>query len=485
MRRSLLAGVALAAGALGAGVAAGLVVRRRRQRGPNLRLERGLAAVRLVARGGARYAGSARKLFAAAGEARQQLRQDLALETAQDVAETLGAMKGVLMKIGQMASYLDEGLSPAVRRTLSRLQDSVPPMSAQLAAEVIESELGEPPEKLFAEWDPEPIAAASIGQVHRAITRDGRAVAVKVQYPGIAEAIAADLENVSLLRRMLRITAPSQDVDGLLAELKERVLEEIDYQREAASQALFASYYEGHPTIIVPKIVPELSTRRVVTSDLAVGAKFADLEQWSQDERDLAAETIYRFVFRSLYELHAFNGDPHPGNYLFHGGGRVTFLDFGLVKHFSDAELNPLMNMARNLCVNNDPEEFRRSMEIAGFLIPGAPLATEQVVEHLAVFYATIREPKRLTMTPEYASAVVRRFFDVRSPVAEYVSIPRSYVVLQRINLGLFAVLGELAATADWRSIAEEIWPFVRAPASTPIGESEEEWRLSRREPVR
>jgi predicted unusual protein kinase regulating ubiquinone biosynthesis (AarF/ABC1/UbiB family) len=486
MSRRLLAGGAAAATAgVVAGVAAGVAVRRWRERGGSLRLERGFAALALVARGGARYAGGAPRLFAAAGEARQQLRQDLALETAQDVAQTLGAMKGVLMKIGQMASYLDEGLSPAVRRTLSRLQDSVPPMSGELAAEVIEAELGERPERLFAEWDPEPIAAASIGQVHRAITRDGRAVAVKVQYPGIAEAIAADLENVALLRRMLRVTAPSQDVNALLAELKERVLEEIDYRREAASQATFAAYYQGHPTIIVPRVLPEFSSSRVVTSDLAVGAKFSELEQWPQDERDLAAETIYRFVFRSLYELHAFNGDPHPGNYLFHGGGRVTFLDFGLVKHFTQTELNPLMNMAKNLCVKNDPEEFRRSMELAGFLVPGAPLTTEQVVEHLAVFYATIRERKRLTMTPEYASAVVRRFFDLRSPVAEYVSIPRSYVVLQRINLGLFAVLGELEATADWRSIAEEIWPFVRGPAATPIGEAEEQWRLSRREMVR
>src|SRR5215469_14008557 len=184
----------------------------RQTRAPRLRIERGLAAIRLVARGGARYAGSAPRLFAAAGEQRQQLRQDLALQTAEDVAQTLGAMKGVMMKIGQMASYVDEGLSPSVRRTLSRLQDSVPPMSAELAASMVEAELGQPPERAFAQWDPEPIAAASIGQVHRAITHDDRAVAVKVQYPGIAEAIAADLDNVALLRRMLRITAPAQDV---------------------------------------------------------------------------------------------------------------------------------------------------------------------------------------------------------------------------------------------------------------------------------
>ena len=217
-----------------------------------------------------------------------------------------------------------------------------------------------------------------------------------------------------------------------------------------------------------------------MTSELADGARFAELASWSQEERDLAGETIYRFVFRSLYDVHAFNGDPHPGNYLFHGGGQVTFLDFGLVKHFTLTELQPLMQMARHLCVRNDPEEFRRSMEQAGFLRPDAPLSTETIVEHMAVFYDTIREPGPLTITGDYASAVVRRFFDLRSPVAGYVSIPRSYVILQRINLGLFAVLGQLSATANWRAIAEEIWPFVQGPASTPIGEAEAAWRERR-----
>ncbi|MDX6390121.1 MAG: hypothetical protein QOJ73_1184 [Streptosporangiaceae bacterium] len=301
----------VATATIGAAIAGVVLVRHRVGR---LRFDRGLAALRLVGRGGLRYAGSAPRLFTAAGENRQRLRNDLALETAEDVATTLGAMKGVLMKIGQMASYIDDGLSPAVRRTLSRLQDSVPPMSAELAASVVTEELGLPPERAFARWDPEPIAAASIGQVHRAITLDGRAVAVKVQYPGIAETIAADLGNVALLRRMLRVTAPSQDVDALIAELRERVLEELDYRREADNQRLLAAYFDGHPTIHVPGIIGELSTRRIVTSELATGARFAELASWPQEERDLAAETIYRFVFRSLYEVHAFNGDPHPGN---------------------------------------------------------------------------------------------------------------------------------------------------------------------------
>ena len=233
----------------------------------------------------------------------------------------------------------------------------------------------------------------------------------------------------------------------------------------------------GHPTIHIPGVVSELSTRRLLTSELSGGVRFAELATWPQHERDLAAETIYRFVFRSLYEVRAFNGDPHPGNYLFHPGGKVTFLDFGLVRRFSPAELQPLLAMARTICVEHDPEAFRHSLEQAGFLRPGAPLSTEAITGHLAVFYDTIREPGPLTITSDYASAVVRRFFDLRSPVANYISVPRSYMILQRINLGLFAVLGELSATADWRAISEEIWPFVQGPAATPMGEAEAAWQ--------
>ncbi len=182
-------------------------------------------------------------------------------------------------------------------------------------------------------------------------------------------------------------------------------------------------------------------------------------------------------MFRSLYEAHAFNGDPHPGNYLFRAGGRVTFLDFGLVKYFTADEMRPLAAMVKHLCIDNDPEAFRRAMEDAGFLVPGAPLPTETIVEHMAVFYDTVRVRGPVTMTGDYASAVTRRFFDFRSPLAAHAAIPRSYVILQRINLGLFALLGDLSATADWRRIAEEIWPFFQGPPSTPMGEAEAAWR--------
>src|SRR4029077_18828468 len=231
---------------------------------------------------------------------RRELRHDLALRSAEEVAEELGAMKGALMKIGQMASYLDAGMPETFRTTLARLQHDAPPMTPELAASVVAEELGEEPERVFARWDRLPFAAASIGQVHRAISRDGRAVAVKVQYPGIARTIEADLQNVTLLRRIAAVAFPGLDTRSLVDELRDRLREEVDYRLEAESQDLFASYYEGHPVIHVPHVVSELSTARVLTTELVAGARFDELLGWSQHERDLAAETIDRFTFRSL-----------------------------------------------------------------------------------------------------------------------------------------------------------------------------------------
>jgi ABC1 atypical kinase-like domain len=353
-------------------------------------------------------------------------------------------------------------------------------MTPELASSVVVDELGDAPERVFARWDPLPFAAASIGQVHRAITREGRAVAVKVQYPGIARTITSDVKNVALLRRIAAAAFPGLDTRSLIDELGERLREEVDYLQEAENQEMFAGYYEGHPVIHVPHVVPELSTARVLTSELVAGSRFEEVLEWSQPERDMAAETINRFVSRSLYRLHAFNGDPHPGNYLFHGRGRVSFLDFGLTKHFTDEDLAPLADAVRFLVIENDGDGFRASLERAGFLRAGAPVPTSAVVDRFGLFYQTVFRDAPMTITPAYASAIVRRFFDAKGPLAPYSDVPRAYVVLQRINLGLYAVLGSLHATANWRRIAEEIWPFVSGPPSTPIGEAEARWEQER-----
>ena len=444
------------------------------------RLGRGGALARLALKVGGRYLARSPRLIFASVERRGELRHELALRTADDVVEELGSMKGALMKLGQMASYIDEDMPQTFRSAMARLQHDAPPMSPDLAASVIEEELGDAPDRIFTRWDPWPFAAASIGQVHRAISSKGEAVAVKVQYPGIARTITSDVKNVGLLRRVAKAAFPGLDTRSLIDELAERLNDEVDYVLEAENQELFARYYQGHPVIHVPHVVSELSTARVLTTELVTGSRFDEVVGWSQHERNMAAETINRFVSRSLYRLHAFNGDPHPGNYLFHGQGRVTFLDFGLTKHFSDEDLAPLVDALRFLVIEHDGERFRAALERAGFLKPGAPVPTEIVVDRFGHFYGTVLRDAPLTLTPAYASAIVRRFFDAGGPLAPYSDVPRAYVVLQRINLGLYALLGSLNATANWRRIGEEIWPFVKGPPSTFIGEAEARWERER-----
>jgi hypothetical protein len=485
--------VGVAAAVLAAAGVAAAVARRRRDADSSGARPPGAGPVRHVARrarnarlallgartGGAYAAHRARRLFADAGR-RQQLDTEFQLRTAEQVSEALGHMKGALMKLGQMASYLDQGLPEPVRAALADLQHDAPPMSPELAATVLREELGRGPEELFAEWDPVPIASASIGQVHRAITLDGRAVAVKVQYPGVAEAVAADLDNAGWIFAGLGQLFPGLDHRTIVAELRERLVEELDYENEAANQQMFARHYDGHPTIHVPAVVPALSTRRVLTSELSDGVRWDELVTWPQPERDLAAETLYRFAFGSLYRLAAFNGDPHPGNYLFHRGGRVTFLDFGLVKYFSQAELDDFGEMIRHMVLEHDPEAFRASVERIGLLPPGLPVTDEEVVEYLGHFYEFVRVDGPYTITPEYAAETVRRFFDTTGPYAtmqKAANLPPSFVVIQRINLGLYAIFGELHATGNWRRIAEELWPFVDGPPSTPMGERIDRWR--------
>jgi predicted unusual protein kinase regulating ubiquinone biosynthesis (AarF/ABC1/UbiB family) len=487
MRRSRPAAVAI--GALVAGI---LLTRRRRQRrsgqrpvSRTSRPARNLQLARIGLDVGSTYASSsARKLFASA-QRRVELDAERQLRTAEQVAERLGQMKGALMKIGQMASYLDDGLPEPVRQALAELQANAPPMSAELTAEVIAEELGAPPDKVFAEWDPQPIAAASIGQVHRAVVIDAdtgreRAVAVKVQYPGVAEAIAADLRNTDLIGLFLRQTYSSLDPTELVAEIKQRLTEELDYRHERDNQQRFVDFYRGHPFISVPEVIHPLCTPKVLTADLAVGATWRQALAWDQHERDLIGEGLFRFVFRSLYRMQAFNGDPHPGNYLFHGDGRITFLDFGLVRYFSADEIAVFAGLVKAAAVDHDASAFRRLVEQAGLLLPHAPVDTDDVGEYFYDFYAPVADNAPMTWTKEYASQIVRHTFDRTSPIAQYATVPRAFVFIQRINLGLYALLGDLGARGNYRRIAEELWPFSDASPSTAMGAAEREWLQSR-----
>ena len=472
--------------AVAAGVAATAVIAARARRAPGRPVAAtGVAArnARLAATGvksGAAYALHRARRAAATSDARRaELDAAHQMRTAAQVAETLGHMKGALMKIGQMASYLDDGIPEALRDALAALQQDAPPMSPELCAQVVREELGTEPATLFAEWNPVPIAAASIGQVHRARTRSGIEVAVKVQYPGVDEAIRADLVNTDLLFRAIALMFPGLEPGPLVAELRARLTEELDYTIEADNQRLFADAYARHPNIHVPRVVDEYSSHRVLTTELATGARFAEAEGWSQDERNLAAEAIFRFVFRSIYRLHAFNGDPHPGNYLFRPGGRVTFLDFGLVKRYTPTEVRLFESLIQAMVLDRDIAAFRRVLERNDILRPDSDVTDDDVNAYFGHFYEFVLEDRPVTFSPEYASESVRRVFDPNGPyahVAKAANVPPVLVVSQRINLGLHAVLGRLRATENFRRIAEEIWPMTNAPPSTPMGEAEAAW---------
>ncbi len=481
-------------GALGAvAVGAGLTARRlgaRRRRGTGALTATGLIGrnaqlAAVGARSGASYAVHRARLVTADETKRDALEAEYQIRTATQVAETLGHMKGALMKLGQMASYLDDGMPEPVRAALASLQQDAPPMAPELCAEVVRTELGTDPARAFAQWDPVPIAAASIGQVHRAVTHSGLRVAVKVQYPGVDDAIRADLTNSDLVFRVLGTMFPGLDPAPLVQELRERLTEELDYGIEAENQRFFASAYREHPFISVPNVIDELSTARVLTTELAEGARFAEVETWSQSERDLAGECIYRFVFASIYGLHAFNGDPHPGNYLFRPGGQVTFLDFGLVKRYQPGEVALFESLIRTLVVEHDVPAFRRMMEEHHVLRRDSSISDDDVAGYFGHFYELVMHDRVFTVVPEYSSETVRMYFDANGPyghVARASNVPPAFVITQRINLGLTAVLGKLHATANFRRIAEELWPFVAAPPSTPMGEAEAAWKANRSE---
>ena len=443
------------------------------------RWRRNSKLARLGARVGLAHAGtSARKVFASA-ERKEELSRARELKTAQQVATELGNMKGALMKLGQMASYLDDGLPEPMRMALAQLQSQAPPMAIELVHEVLLAELGKPVSELFVEFDDEPIAAASIGQVHRAILRTpegDRAVAVKVQYPGVAEAIDADIRTADLLGTLLAFGFKSLNPEDMVAEIKDRLREELDYSLEAQNQQTFADFYRGHPFIHVPEVLHNYSTSRVLITELVSGSSFAEVLEWTQQERNDVGEAIFRFVFRSLYRFRAFNGDPHPGNYIFHKDGRVTFLDFGLIKHFTVEEMQMFQGMVKAAVLDHDMEEYRRIIEDAGMLQLDAPFTTEEAGDYFAHFYAPVRESHEMTWTTEYATSIVRHTFDRTSAIAQYATVPKSFVFIQRINLGLYALLGQLGAAGNFRRISEELWPMTNAPDSTPMGEAEAAW---------
>ncbi|MEZ5246651.1 MAG: AarF/ABC1/UbiB kinase family protein [Acidimicrobiales bacterium] len=435
---------------------------------------------RLVARRAADRGFTTARSRLASDETRRRLRAELERREAHDVVSALGEMKGALMKLGQMASYLDEGMPEPMRQALATLRSDAPPMPSDLALTEIERSLGRPLHELFTDIDATPLAAASIGQVHRATTIDGREVAVKVQYPGIAEAIAADLDNTERLAMLLGMVYPGLNPDELVEELRERISEELDYENEARNQKIFADYYAGHPHIWVPAVHDDLTTTNVLTTEFVPGRPFETIYDADIEERERVAEIVYRFVFRSLNRQYVFNGDPHPGNYLLADDGRVAFLDFGLVKHFAAEEVDQFAVLIRAM-IDRDPAVFRAAAEAQEVLRPGAPFEDQEIFDWFAAYYELILDDEPVTVTTEYSARLLYQTFDARThDILRHTNVPPTFALIQRINLGLFSILGQLGATANWRAISEELWVWTDAPPSTPMGEQEAAWAAAK-----
>lgn len=392
------------------------------------------------------------------------------VRTAERYAELLGNSKGALMKAGQMLSFaslgptVPEQFQAIYQTALQRLRSEAPPMAPDLARLVLERELGRPIRELFAQFEPKPLAAASIGQVHAARLHDGRAVAVKIQYPGVAEAIEADLRNNELLATFLGLVfglSPrkmSFDIRGAASEMRERIAEELDYRQEAINQTEFAKHYRGHPFIHVPEVVDELCSGRVLTQELVEGRSWSEALTAEQELRDRWAEAIFRFIHGSNSRLCMFNGDPHPGNYVFHDDGSVSFLDFGCVKRFPRERVK-LMHTLIRACLRGDVLETWRVSVEAGVWRSSDPVTPDEA-------FAYWHEPWRMwwaeqpfTITPEYADEYIESKYSPRGPLANafrYITVSPDYTILSRIEIAAISISAALRACSYWGPILHE-----------------------------
>lgn len=396
--------------------------------------------------------------------------------------EGLGQLKGLAMKIGQVLSFAIDDVPPELREALEKLQTSSPPRPFDEIAPVIERALHRPIREAFVRFDPVPVAAASIGQVHRARLRDGKEVAVKVQYPDVAAAVRADLANLALIVRTLRLLAPHVDADRVAREARERILEELDYASEARHQAAFAARFEGHPFVSIPRVVPSHSAAEVLTSEWAEGLRFQDVLGGAEEIRSRRGEILFRFAYGCIFGWGTFDADPHPGNYLFDRGGvRVTFLDFGCVKRLPPAVLRAWREFVQARLAG-DRAASRVLAASLGFVdaAPGEESSADRVVEALTRLYLPFRldAPERF---PSLWNGV--SLSDVLggelAEVRRHLRVPGDLVFVNRTLAGMYKVLSRLGARASWGRIARE---YVGGDdPSTPLGDEERRWRERRR----
>ena len=433
-----------------------------------------------------RYAGTKTANVARSADSAEERIETRHLETALKIASTLGEMKGAAMKLGQLASFIDIEVLPDEYREiyqeqLARLRTSAPAMPWERVVKVLESEYREQRlDELFESIEREAFAAASIGQVHRATLHDGRTVAVKVQYPDVAEALESDLQNMGMIVRLGKALAPGLDPKAIAAEIRERVMEELDYEYEAQNQRSFARAYRGHPFIYVPDVLTRLSRRRVLVTEYVAGMGFEEVKRLDKEERDRFGEIVYRFSFGSIYHLQHFNADPHPGNYILMIDGRVAFLDFGMTKRL-DPEQIELEQRAVDAAARRDPGALRAALHDLGFVKNPSKLDCERLLEHVLVVGGWYLEDREVEISPRRVMKVIESTSDPRSEYFDLMrreSVPAEELMGRRMETGVLAVLGQLRARRNWHRIMRE-WVYADPPA-TELGEQEWDYFESR-----
>jgi predicted unusual protein kinase regulating ubiquinone biosynthesis (AarF/ABC1/UbiB family) len=380
--------------------------------------------------------------------------------TAEAAADALGTLRGLAAKVGQMASYVD-GVVPEEHRAayetaMSRLRAAAPQSSAAEIRALVEEELGAPLDQLFESWEDEPIASASIGQVHRARVR-GADVAVKVQHPGIARAIESDLQNAGILEQMAgAFGARRFDSKGMLAVIRQRFREELDYELEAERLRFFARFHAGYPLAHVPAVVDDRSTKRVLTTELARGIDFDAACAADREAREAWARTLWRFVFRSNLVGGLFNADPHPGNYIFHAEepGRVTFLDFGCVQPIS-ADHRAQARAMHRAAMARDEAAFRVG---ARALLGTRPGRMEDLMFDYVRFTFSPLFESPFHITRDFAAACVDGFKEMATGARklksdEITPVSPDLFFINRLQFGFYSVIARLDVTVDFAEV--------------------------------